>query len=35
MISYEPEMIFVEGGTFRMGSNDGKNDEKPYPLPTK
>jgi formylglycine-generating enzyme required for sulfatase activity len=23
------EMIFVEGGTFRMGSNDGKSDEKP------
>jgi len=25
----EPEMIFVEGGTFMMGSDDGENDEKP------
>ena len=23
------EMIFVEGGTFLMGSDDGRNDEKP------
>ena len=23
------DMFFVEGGTFRMGSNDGENDEKP------
>ena len=25
----EPEMIFVKGGTFQMGSNDGDDDEKP------
>ncbi|MBN2664785.1 MAG: formylglycine-generating enzyme family protein [Bacteroidales bacterium] len=24
-----PEMVFVEGGTFKMGSNDGYDDEKP------
>jgi len=25
----EPKMVFVEGGTFKMGSNDGDDDEKP------
>ncbi len=25
----EPEMVFVEGGAFRMGSNDGPKNEKP------
>jgi formylglycine-generating enzyme required for sulfatase activity len=25
----EPEMVFVEGGTFQMGSNFGESDEKP------
>lgn len=25
----EPEMIFVKGGTFKMGSHDGDDDEKP------
>jgi formylglycine-generating enzyme required for sulfatase activity len=24
-----PEMVFVQGGTFQMGSNDGESDEKP------
>ena len=28
-ISIEPEMVFVQGGTFNMGSNDGETDEKP------
>ncbi len=27
--SKDPKMIFVEGGTFEMGSQDGENDEKP------
>ena len=27
--SFEPEMIFVEGGTFQMGSSSGDLDEKP------
>jgi len=27
--SYEPEMVFVDGGTFMMGSNNGEDDEKP------
>jgi TonB family protein len=27
--SFEPEMVFVEGGTFQMGSNFGEEDEKP------
>lgn len=27
--NYSPEMVFVEGGTFQMGSNDGQSDEKP------
>ena len=27
--SYEPEMVFVDGGTFMMGSNSGEDDEKP------
>lgn len=27
--SFEPEMVFVEGGTFQMGSNSGDSDEKP------
>jgi len=27
--SFEPEMVFVEGGTFMMGSNSGDADEKP------
>lgn len=26
---FEPEMVFVEGGTFQMGSNTGDSDEKP------
>ena len=26
---FEPEMIFVEGGAFQMGSNSGDSDEKP------
>jgi formylglycine-generating enzyme required for sulfatase activity len=26
---YHPELIRVEGGTFRMGSNNGDNDERP------
>ncbi|MCK9484375.1 MAG: SUMF1/EgtB/PvdO family nonheme iron enzyme [Candidatus Marinimicrobia bacterium] len=24
-----PDMVFIKGGTFQMGSNDGKGDEKP------
>ena len=24
-----PEMVFIQGGTFQMGSNDGESDEKP------
>jgi formylglycine-generating enzyme required for sulfatase activity len=28
-LSYEPEMVFVEGGTFKMGNNQGVSDEKP------
>lgn len=27
--SFEPEMVFVEGGTFQMGSNSGNSDERP------
>jgi formylglycine-generating enzyme required for sulfatase activity len=27
--SFEPEMVFVEGGTFQMGSDTGEDDEKP------
>jgi len=27
--SFEPEMIFVEGGTFQLGSSSGESDEKP------
>ena len=27
--SFEPEMIFVEGGTFQMGSSSGESDQKP------
>ena len=27
--SFEPEMIFVEGGTFQMGSDSGEPDERP------
>lgn len=27
--SFEPEMVFVEGGTFQMGSSSGDDDEKP------
>jgi formylglycine-generating enzyme required for sulfatase activity len=27
--SWMPEMVFVQGGTFQMGSNDGEDDEKP------
>ena len=30
----EPEMVFVKGGTFRMGSNNGDKDEKPIHLVT-
>ena len=26
---FEPEMVFVEGGTFQMGSDSGEDDEKP------
>ncbi len=25
----EPEMVYIEGGTFEMGSNNGNSDEKP------
>jgi formylglycine-generating enzyme required for sulfatase activity len=28
-IPVKPEVIFVEGGTFNMGSNEGENNEKP------
>jgi formylglycine-generating enzyme len=28
-LPYEPDMVFVQGGTFQMGSNDGESDEKP------
>lgn len=27
--SFEPEMVFVEGGTFQMGSSSGESDEQP------
>ena len=27
--SFEPELVFVEGGAFQMGSNSGEEDEKP------
>lgn len=27
--SFEPEMVFVEGGTFQMGSSSGESDESP------
>ncbi len=27
--SFEPEMVFVKGGSFQMGSNGGEEDEKP------
>ena len=27
--SFEPEMVFVEGGTFQMGSSSGDSDEQP------
>jgi formylglycine-generating enzyme required for sulfatase activity len=27
--SFEPEMVFVEGGTFQMGSTSGDDDERP------
>lgn len=27
--SFEPEMVFVEGGTFQMGTNSGREFEKP------
>ena len=27
--AYCPEMVFVQGGTFQMGSTDGENDEQP------
>ena len=27
--SFEPEMVFVEGGTYKMGSNSGESNEKP------
>jgi formylglycine-generating enzyme required for sulfatase activity len=29
LLPYEPEMVFVRGGTFNMGSNDGHSNEKP------
>ncbi len=29
LLPYEPEMVFVAGGSFAMGSNSGKSDEKP------
>ncbi len=29
LLPYEPAMVFVKGGTFQMGSNDGKSIEKP------
>jgi formylglycine-generating enzyme required for sulfatase activity len=28
-LPFQPEMVFVEGGTFQMGSNNGASDEKP------
>ena len=28
-LSFEPETVRVDGGTFQMGSNDGESDEKP------
>lgn len=28
-LSFEPEMVFIQGGTFQMGSNEGEDDEKP------
>ena len=27
--AFEPEMVFVEGGTYKMGSNSGRTNEKP------
>jgi formylglycine-generating enzyme required for sulfatase activity len=32
--SFEPTMVFVEGGTFQMGSSSGESDEKPVHLVT-
>jgi len=32
--SFEPEMVFVEGGTFHLGSSSGQSDEKPVHLVT-
>jgi formylglycine-generating enzyme required for sulfatase activity len=32
--SFEPEMVFVEGGTFQMGSESGDPDEKPVHVVT-
>ena len=29
LLPYEPEMVFVAGGSFDMGSNSGESDEKP------
>lgn len=29
LLSYEPEMVFVAGGSFEMGSNEGYDNEKP------
>ncbi len=29
LLPYEPAMVFVKGGTFQMGSNDGESDQKP------
>jgi len=31
---FEPEMVFVEGGTFQMGSISGESDDKPIHLET-
>jgi formylglycine-generating enzyme required for sulfatase activity len=28
-MEFEPEMVFVEGGTFQMGSSNGESDERP------
>jgi formylglycine-generating enzyme required for sulfatase activity len=29
LATFEPEMVKVQGGSFQMGSNDGRSDEKP------
>jgi formylglycine-generating enzyme len=32
MLPYEPDMVFVQGGTFQMGSDDGKSDSDEKPV---